>query len=1255
MGKRLVKNVMTGMAILSALGITATPVFAAIPAGTVVFGNGTAFDLGYANNTANTAAISQAVVGSNGKVWVEDFNNDLIDNNTGNSVPNTNAPATLTYTGPNGGTPTTITNPPSGTASTVASVSAINGTVTVTLSAAPTTTPTISNFTVMNGTSAVVPSAISTSGTTVTLTVPVIPGTTAVQNVVYTVNGVAAPAFTVAANSTQGLSNIKITGQLVGTGTVTSPAINSTLTSSNTITLASTLADVSGNPMSGVQTQVYTTSNAATATVNGTTIAGTALSPVKTIDNTAYTYAYPVTTDSSGNATITFANTASGTMKAIVVAPFSNNGSSVVSNAVSVGWGQPGSAVLAPVYTTAHNASLSTSANGTAGLNAFTATVIPQSGAALSTVANVAVEFTLVSPNAGGAYAMPYFTDVNGVAALAQTTTANTVVKYTVSTNASGQATIYVNNMQPISNGVVVANSSNTATVGVDMVGTTPVSQTSLLSWGSQGVPTQIVSMTPANAKNSYGTVGASGVITSAIPTNAQTATSGAQVTLGGVVEDAGGNPVPNATLYIVGNHQTGSSSYALGGSFIANGATSATNIDASHAAIVTSDANGNFSLVVTDTASSSVYNVPAIYDVYSLNAGAQPVTTFSSRTTTTPVVYTGLTAVGTYNVLWQQQGGVAAIGIAATAATSQANQTATSDTIQASYTSLSAIPTNASNGSKVIGAGADQTYWVAPFNSQANTVDPQQTSYSNLTETYTVTAPTGYVIKGIGGITFGNVTSNSTSLPYGVVDLGASGSPNFQYVTSVTYTVTKTAVPDDLITITSVNGQSSTSTAFTNATGNGSISASTIHSNSNTAMSSGHVMITVNSASKGGTSLTSNTAGGTATFNVSVSAVDSSSNPQGSASGNISATWTAQNTGTKLAVDTLDAPDILTNYTTSVPSGLSSSSALETGTALFGVAQYTATKALMPIDANGTNGPSSVTYTITAPGSAKINQIDGIALTNAVQIATVQIAATTSGSAIVETLTVNGAQLDSEMISSGGSVSGGSGKISHYGSGLLAQQEQAAGVLSVGVTDSNPETAAVQVSVGSLSSTATITFNATAANVNSISVSPASINTANGSSNTVTFSVLDINGNAIPNVPVTIDGLSTTSAGIWITAVNGTLLTQTTSSAITMTTPVPLYQPSSTVAGYSTVVVPGFNATGIVTSSVWQTTPTVTATTNSNGQIVLTLQAGNVTYSGSGGSNLVSANADYPSSVTTETVTAKVHGKTGTATITLN
>ncbi|MDR3584733.1 MAG: hypothetical protein P4L59_05340, partial [Desulfosporosinus sp.] len=84
----------------------------------------------------------------------------------------------------------------------VSSVSAINGTVTVTMNSAPATAPVLADFAVTNAGVAVVPTAIVTTGTVVTLTVPAIAATAADQSVVYSVSykgatAVAAPAFTV--------------------------------------------------------------------------------------------------------------------------------------------------------------------------------------------------------------------------------------------------------------------------------------------------------------------------------------------------------------------------------------------------------------------------------------------------------------------------------------------------------------------------------------------------------------------------------------------------------------------------------------------------------------------------------------------------------------------------------------------------------------------------------------------------------------------------------------------------------------------------------------------------------------------------------------------------------------------------------------------------------------------------------------------------------------------------------------------------
>ncbi len=150
------------------------------------------------------------------------------------------------------------------------SVSAVNGTVTVNLSAAPATTPAITDFAVtqsINGAVAtsVTPTAISTSGTTVTLTVPQVTATTYSQSVVISVSyqggtAVAATAFTVPATS--GSVNVRVegpTGNLADTTVSVSgsalDALEAAVGSSNVGTSTSSygiyinsIDGVSGNP-----------------------------------------------------------------------------------------------------------------------------------------------------------------------------------------------------------------------------------------------------------------------------------------------------------------------------------------------------------------------------------------------------------------------------------------------------------------------------------------------------------------------------------------------------------------------------------------------------------------------------------------------------------------------------------------------------------------------------------------------------------------------------------------------------------------------------------------------------------------------------------------------------------------------------------------------------------------------------------------------------------------------------------------------
>lgn len=88
--KKLIKSAMAGLAILSTLGMTATPVFAAtsvytpttIPDGTVIFGDGNAYDLNYANSLANLSIIQKEIMNNN-HIWFKGFVDSGTSGNTG--------------------------------------------------------------------------------------------------------------------------------------------------------------------------------------------------------------------------------------------------------------------------------------------------------------------------------------------------------------------------------------------------------------------------------------------------------------------------------------------------------------------------------------------------------------------------------------------------------------------------------------------------------------------------------------------------------------------------------------------------------------------------------------------------------------------------------------------------------------------------------------------------------------------------------------------------------------------------------------------------------------------------------------------------------------------------------------------------------------------------------------------------------------------------------------------------------------------
>ena len=90
MNKKITSSVLTALMIAGSTSFTA---FAAMNNGTVVIGN-KAYDLAYANDSANLDEISNAII-AGGAVFVKDFNGNWIDNVTGETVATSIIPAAV--------------------------------------------------------------------------------------------------------------------------------------------------------------------------------------------------------------------------------------------------------------------------------------------------------------------------------------------------------------------------------------------------------------------------------------------------------------------------------------------------------------------------------------------------------------------------------------------------------------------------------------------------------------------------------------------------------------------------------------------------------------------------------------------------------------------------------------------------------------------------------------------------------------------------------------------------------------------------------------------------------------------------------------------------------------------------------------------------------------------------------------------------------------------------------------------------------
>ena len=350
------------------------------------------------------------------------------------------------------------------------------------------------------------------------------------------------------------LSTMVVTGATTGTGTQSSPylALNGA-----SLTYSTTLVDATGNPMVGVGvTYDVSESNELpsplpTVTSNGATVAGTSATTAET---------YTVYTNSAGQASMELSGPAGTTAGYTVMAsaPFQSNGAAISTSPVTVEYVANGQVGISPLTT---SSSPYESTLPSSGVVPITVTLPPVNSVAQT---NVPVNFTSAGP----------------VGFMSSAAGSNLGTTETIYTNSAGQATAYVDSASIGSDTVTVSSTSSNPTVASSVY----------VNWSQVGIPTQIANLTSSG-----------------------TPMAGSNVTWTGTVEDAAGNPVPNATLLVAAMNSggvsldNGTDSYVSGTTTTAfpeinAGTLTGVSANSNYGDIVTANASGQFSMTVTNS-----------------------------------------------------------------------------------------------------------------------------------------------------------------------------------------------------------------------------------------------------------------------------------------------------------------------------------------------------------------------------------------------------------------------------------------------------------------------------------------------------------------------------------------------------------------------------------------------------------------------------------------------------------------------------
>ncbi|MCF8568382.1 hypothetical protein LLE49_27060, partial [Alicyclobacillus tolerans] len=183
-------------------------------------------------------------------------------------------------------------------------------------------------------------------------------------------------------------------------------------------------------------------------------------------------------------------------------------------------------------------------------------------------------------------------------------------------------------------------------------------------------------------------------------------------------------------------------------------------------------------------------------------------------------------------------------------------------------------------------------------------------------------------------------------------------------------------------------------------------------------------------------------------------------------------------------------------------------------------------------------------------------------------------------------------------------------------------EKHGAFGVVAVGLIDKKAVSQTLTVtSSNNTKATATVNWGTNVSGgVQAKNAAPASLSIAPGQYGTLSFTVEDAEGNAVPNTDATINlGTAAHLSDLWVTQINGVSLQMNEAdggnSVVPEPTPIPLGTASLNGAmGYSSVNISGVGS--------WTGGQTLNAYTDANGVIKLTLQAGGVTYYGGGSTN---------------------------------